>query len=212
MTAAQAKEKGGTSVLPEVRPRRMLQLGAGLPLAYGRVTVPLLYRLLAVHTYYRAINNRGFAIEQRGASNLLASVLGDLEGPGAPVEETAGSEARNAASLYVGHDTNLDGLAVLLNLSWAPLQGAPYPRDATPPGSMLRLTRSGDGADAVVSADFLYTSFEVPLGPDQLGQMWGTPAKFSGGREQMPLSKFAAAARGVLDWRCVRNATGEASS
>ena len=44
----------------------LLQYGAGLPIAYGRITPAQLYELLELHVYYRAVNDRPFAVEQRG--------------------------------------------------------------------------------------------------------------------------------------------------
>ena len=140
---------GGTYVAGAWIEAMLLQYGAGLPIAYGRITPAQLYELLELHVYYRAVNDRPFAVEQRGGSNLLAHALADLRGGG------------GGASLYVGHDTNLDQFGVLCDLAWDDI--APYPANATPPGSMLRLTASdacanfplgGGLCERVVSADF----------------------------------------------------------
>lgn len=100
---------GGSFVASSWIEAMFLQLGAGLPMAYGRVDVETLYKeLLPLHVYYRSISDRGFAVERRGESNLLAHMLRDLSAPEAGV------------SLYVGHDTNLDGIAVTLPLGTFP--------------------------------------------------------------------------------------------
>ena len=111
---------GGTYVAGAWIEAMLLQYGAGLPIAYGRITPAQLYELLELHVYYRAVNDRPFAVEQRGGSNLLAHALADLRGGG------------GGASLYVGHDTNLDQFGVLCDLAWDDI--APYPANATPPG------------------------------------------------------------------------------
>ena len=66
-------------------------------------------------------------------------------------------EPGNHATLYVGHDGNLDGLAVLLGLRWA----APPPYRGgevlpTPPGSALLFDVSPTDQ---VSVSFLYPTF-----------------------------------------------------
>ena len=185
---------GGTYVAGAWIEAMLLQYGAGLPIAYGRITPAQLYELLELHVYYRAVNDRPFAVEQRGGSNLLAHALADLRGGG------------GGASLYVGHDTNLDQFGVLCDLAWDDI--APYPANATPPGSMLRLTASdacanfplgGGLCERVVSADFLYTTFETTD-----GAMRVAPATFAGGARTMPLRRFEEKAAAAIDARCVR--------
>ena len=73
-------------------------------------------------------------VERRGGSNLLSHMMDDL------------ASAEGGASVYVGHDTNLDEIAVLLDLAWE--SAAPYPANTTAPGSLLRLTRTGDEVTA----------------------------------------------------------------
>jgi hypothetical protein len=199
--------------------------------------------------YYRQVNDRGYLIEQRGQSNLLAHLLDDLgggsqEGGSPTAAEAAAAEAAGSlagepsspspsasAALYVGHDTQLDGLAVLLNLTWA---APPYPTDVTAPGSMLRLTVSGEGEEAMVQADYLYTTFETTGGQMHVattrfkggeleggfkgGELEGgastsstsstSSASSGGGSNRMPWRAFMQAVRASIDWRCVRNATG----
>ena len=116
---------------PEIASRAARLLPRGARSARDRICA------VAVTPSTWQINDRPFLIEQRGQSNLLAAALRDLEDSPA-VHVAHGSPA---ATFYVGHDTNLDGLGVLLNLSWAP---EPYPRDATPPGAILRLSAAGD--------------------------------------------------------------------
>ena len=113
------------------------------------------------------INDRPFLIEQRGQSNLLAAALSDLDG--SPAVHVAHD---SPATFYVGHDTNLDGLGVLLNLSWAP---EPYPCDATPPGAILRLSAVGDE----IRADYMCAPTHVRIIPDLLETYYGLTADYT---------------------------------
>ncbi len=207
---------GGVYVSGAWAEAMLLQYGAGLPVAYGRVDPAALYALLELHIYYRSINSRGWVISQRSSSNALAHALSDLhanesreaeglvevenvEGEAfdaTRAESPSGEPAGSIASVYVGHDTQLDGLAVLLNLTWS---APPYPRDATPPGAMLRFRRTGSGDDARVEASFLYTTFG-----DELGTMRVANATFgASGAHTISLAQFTAAATAAIDWSCV---------
>jgi len=173
---------GGSFVASSWIEAMFLQLGAGLPMAYGRVNASTLYNeLLELHVYYRAVSVRGLDIERRGESNLLAHMLSDLAAPD------------NGVSLYVGHDTNLDGISVMLDLAWP--KAAPYPANTTVPGGMLRLSTEG----GVVSAAFMYTD----LSKDE-GDLLEVEALFPNGKSTIALSDLQAMAKARIDERCVR--------
>ena len=174
---------GGSNAASSWIEAMLLQLGAGLPMAYGRVTPAQLYDLLELHVYYRAVAVRGLAIERRGESNLLAHMMRDLLTPA------------SGASLYVGHDTNLDGIAQLLDLAW---DATPYPTNTTVPGGILRLTASGTGKDATVSGAFLYSNLA-----DGDGKMREVEASF-GGKGSISLAELSNLAKQKIDARCVR--------
>ena len=173
---------GGSFVASTWIETMLLQQGAGLPMGYGRVDAATLYDLLELHVYYRAIACRGVAIEQRGESNLLAHMLRDLEAN------------QMGVSLYVGHDTNLDGVSALLDLAWP--TAPPYPANTTVPGGTLRLTRM---AGSVVCASFLYTTFG-----DAEGSMSAVDAIFPGGKSCIPLAQLSDLVKHAVDKRCVR--------
>ena len=135
--------------------------------------------------YYRAISAKGFATERRGESNLLAHMLQDLAAP------------NHGVSLYVGHDTNLDGIAVMLSLAWP--NASPYPSNTTVPGGILRFTTNGVGAAATVSAAFLYTDFK-----DASGNLTEVEAHFPNGKSTVTLSALRSMADERIDKRCVR--------
>ena len=100
-------------------------------------------------------------------------------------------------SLYVGHDTNLDGIAVMLDLAWPDV--APYPANTTVPGGMLRLSAEGTGANASVSAAFLYTDLSLDV-----GKLLEAEALFANGQSRTTLGELQRLARARIDKRCVR--------
>ena len=177
---------GGSFVASSWIEAMLLQQGAGLPMGYGRVTPDMLYEMLELHVYYRAVADKPFAIEQRGQSNLLAHMLKDLQ------------VADGGVSLYVGHDTNLDGISVMLSLSWP--HAPPYPANTTVPGSMLRLTTSGVGDAATVQAAFIYPKTFT----NDDGDVAEVEALFANGKSTMPLAELASLANSRIDPRCVR--------
>ena len=140
-----------------------------------------------IHVYARAINDRPWAIERRGGSNMLAHARRDLvEGSG--------------ATLYVGHDTTLDQMGVLLNLTFADMP--PYPTNTPAPGSILKLEAAddADGGRSVTATYFYVEDFENDDG--ELATAGGTT--FAGGATSMPLEEFAARANATIDYACVR--------
>ena len=140
-----------------------------------------------IHVYARAINDRPWAIERRGGANMLAHARRDLvEGSG--------------ATLYVGHDTTLDQMGVLLNLTFADMP--PFPTNTPAPGSILKLEASddADGGRSVTATYFYVEDFEHDDGA--LARAGSTT--FAGGATSMPLEEFAARANATIDYACVR--------
>ena len=162
-----------------------LQLGAGLPMVYGRVDLPTLYKLMHVVGYYRTVTAKIVKLVRQSQANILARAMQDLA---CGVEEDCSRRVR----LYVGHDTQLDGLAALLDLSW---HAPPYPADSSPPGSMIRLTADGDGK---VSAAFLSSTFDG----EHAGAVSEVAATIDG-KASMPLWELQKRVNETIDWGCV---------
>ena len=184
---ADGKWRGGAAIAAAWIEAMLLQLGAGIPPAYGRADAADVYALLDIHVYARAINDRPWAIERRGGSNILAHARRDLvEGSG--------------ATLYVGHDTTLDQMGVLLNLTFADMP--PYPTNTPAPGSILKLEAAddADGGRSVTATYFYVEDFEHDDGA--LARAGSTT--FAGGATSMPLEEFAARANATIDYACVR--------
>lgn len=186
MVSADGYYDGGLFAAASWVEAMLLQFGSGLPVAYGRVNASYLYELLELNVYYRALNDRPMVVERRGGSNLLSHMMDDL------------ASAEGGASVYVGHDTNLDEIAVLLDLAWE--SAAPYPANTTAPGSLLRLTRTGDE----VTADFLYTTFETAD-----GALTTAPVALAGA-PSMTLAALQAKATQRIDPKCVLKAASSA--
>lgn len=176
--------RGGTAIAAEWVEALLFQLGAGLDVGYGRFDAADVYALTDIHLYARAINDQGAAVARRYASNLLAHVvraLGDAGG----------------AALYVGHDTNVEQVAALLNLTWAI---PPYADNLVPPGSILRLRAADvgdDGARRAVVGDLLYVTFEQ-------GALHTKPVAFDAVQPSLDLADFTTRAQASLDAPCVR--------
>lgn len=115
---------------------------------HGNVSTELMYQLLAWQHWYRSVTS---IIPPRAVGNapLLAAARRAL--------------SQDGATVFMGHDGNLDGIAMLLNLSWtAPPYWSGDGRKLlpTPPGSALHLTRS----DAGIKVEFAYPVFTSPSG------------------------------------------------
>lgn len=109
-----------------------------------------MYELIAWQHWARSVSKAFNAQHATANTGLLHELLSAL------------SSDLPSASIYVGHDGNLDGLATLLDLHWA---APPYVGGAallpTPPGSALRFRTDGEaaGGDARVEVSFLYPVF-----------------------------------------------------
>ena len=116
-------------------------------------------RLLPVHTRVQNALQRFPAIAKQEGMPLLLFMAEALAGT-SPLKEV------NDASLVVlsGHDTNIVNVAGLLGLHW---NNAPFPKDSTPPGSMLvfRLWETPKGN--VVQASFQCQTTAAFLSSDE---------------------------------------------
>lgn len=115
--------------------------------------------LLPVHTRVQNTLQRHPAIARQEGLPLLLLMAETLAGS-SPLKEA------NRAGLVVfsGHDTNIVNLAGLLGLHW---DNTPFPRDSTPPGSMLvfRLWESPRGP--LVQASFVCQTPSAMLSTDE---------------------------------------------
>ena len=120
----------------------LMQYGAGLPVAWGELKPAEMYQLQQMHVYEWSIDRSAKPIEQAKSSRMLSAIVEALGEPG------------NTTTIFVGHDTDLNGLAVLLELGWRAL---PYPDNTTAPNVALRFRTQTEGRVAV---DVVYTTYE----------------------------------------------------
>ena len=108
-------------------------------------------------------------------SNLLHHIISELD----PENTTLPRGTR----MYVGHDSDLDGLATILDLSWS---SPPFPPNATTPGSGLRFDiLLGEQSEYFVEINLYYTTFKSDKAP-----VFVVPAFFSHGSNRMKFSDF----------------------
>ena len=189
---------GASSVGGMIVEQFLMQLGdgGGVPVAWGELDAAGVYDAVRLRVFQRAASARVPQVAARAQSNLLYATLNKLN------DFSSG----NGTTFYVGHDTNLDQLASLLDTAgliatpgaW---QAGPYPADATPPGSALvfRATRDSDdddaaGGAATVSVQFMSAALDGSNGGD---------LAFDTVVDAMPLASFAQQVTAALDMKCV---------
>jgi 4-phytase/acid phosphatase len=102
--------------------------------AWGRISPLQLGQLLALHAAYSDINLRTPVIARAYAGHLATRILATLQ-QGAGLKETGAIGPAPARIVFlVGHDTNIETLAGLLNLHWMLSE---QPADPTSTGGAL---------------------------------------------------------------------------
>jgi hypothetical protein len=122
----------------------LMQYGAGLPVAWGELTPVEMYALQQMHVYEWAIDRSAKPIEQAKSSHMLAAIVDLLGQPG------------NATTIFVGHDTDLNGLGVLLEVGW---RVPPFPDNTTAPNVALRFHYDETRAGGRIAVDVVYTTY-----------------------------------------------------
>ena len=147
---------GGTSVASDVAEMFLMQLGGDLTVAWDSLNSTEVYRYLAAHIYYRGVQDRAQEVVAYDHSYMAAEIVNTLKG---------GFE--EGTRVMVGHDGDLDALAVLFGLEWVT---PPFPTNATTPGSALRFDvdenddvkltvyyQVFDGSDTLLESDVDFT-------------------------------------------------------
>ena len=129
----------------------LLEYGDGMPMAsvgWGNVDEAEIGRLLALHSVYFSLIHQTPALAKVEASYMLEYITSTLaQGvTGKPMDAAKGKPGDKLV-IFVGHDTNIAGVASLLGLHWH-LDGRD---DDTPPGTELsfELWQSPNGAYSV---------------------------------------------------------------
>jgi len=145
---------------------------------------------LDLDLFWFEINYGATLIAQNENSNVLYHMATYLQN--SLKTNTTGTQ------IFVGHDTNIDGVGGLLDLTWP---SPPYPLNATSPGSALRLDlhKVGDGHE--IRASFLSTTFI-----DTRGHLTITPALFTQTRmSRIDLNSFMLLVSNSIDKKCTSN-------
>ncbi len=122
---------------------------------WGAVNGEVLENLMQVHSDIFDVVNRANGVALPKASQLTALLASALLGRDlglakvAPAIKAPAQAAK--VSIFVGHDTNIAGVAALLGLNWR-LPG--FAQNQIPPGSCLVLQLWRDGAKNYVTAAF----------------------------------------------------------
>ena len=193
--AASGWLNGASSVGGMIAEQWLMQLGSGTPggsqggvqVAWGKLDAQGVYDNIQLRVFQRSIAARVPQVARRAQSNLLWQTLGKL----------SDFESGNGTTFYVGHDSNLDQLASLLDQAGLPWrwQTAPFPADSTPPGSALvfRATRDASGSESVSVAHM-----SARLDGASAGAL-----TFDTFIKPMPLASFTETVTKALDLDCV---------
>ena len=118
---------GGTAVASAFAEAFLMELGGGLPVAWGGATEDAVYDFLATHIYYRSVQDRVFSKVQRSHSYMARSIVEFLFAD-VGREATPRESPREASLAFIGHDGDLDALAEMFGLQW---HARPFPPNST---------------------------------------------------------------------------------
>jgi hypothetical protein len=187
-----------------------MQLGGGLEVGWGMVTADEANHLLQMQAYSWAITRRIPKIEKSKSSCMLAAILsalaapepvvaprrkeaGDVGGSGGDGarDETSNTESNdtNTTTIFVGHDTDVNGIGTLLDIGW---KASPYPDNTTAPNVGLRFESVGDH----ITIDFVYTLLDLDTGVLETSHI-----------TNVSMASFCSAASAAIDWGCAPKPT-----
>ena len=153
-----AEYKGPLTLASTLSENLLLEYTEGMPSAnvgWGCLDGAKLRSLIDLHTAATDYTQRTHIIARAQASNLLDHIARSLQqaASGKPV---AGALSRitDRALFLIGHDTNLENIAGMLNLNWIE-DGR---RDDTPPGSALIFELWKDRASSSYSVKVYFTA------------------------------------------------------
>ena len=157
----------------------LMQLGGGMEVGWGEVAPADVYRFNQLQVFDWTVTRRAVPIEQAKSSKMLAAILVAL------------AQNDNTTTIFMGHDTDVNGVGTLLNIGW---KAPPFSDNTTAPSVALRFESSTTGAMAI---DFVYPSFD-----NETGLLNSSPV-FRGSE-----ASFCEKARRFIDWSCASKHTG----
>jgi 4-phytase/acid phosphatase len=132
-----AELRGPLNTASTMTENLLLEYTDGMPMdqvGWGRVDLATLMQLMPLHTAASDLTRRSSYLAKIQASNALAHILKTMEqaATGKAVPGALG-KPEDRAIVFVGHDTNLNNIAGMLNINWL----VDSRRDDTPPGGAL---------------------------------------------------------------------------
>lgn len=154
-----------------------LERTSSMPVAWGDLTDAGLIELSKLRVVYFLAMYGGRDIAQRYASGILAALL---------YPQSTG------ATVFVGHDTNLQGVQSLLGLEW---QCGPWSANSLPPLSGLLFSHEGGSVRVQAVCPSLESAAPLAMGV----------ASFAGGRSELPEAEFSSLVLPAVEWQCVNS-------
>jgi hypothetical protein len=147
---------GACQAAAEFTERLLMEWGGNMTVGWSSLSAEQIPQIMLLHAWHFYNWFAPPEVYRYLGASLARAILRDV------------SAAEGGTTLYVGHDTDLMVLKGMLGLLWTP---APFPSNATIPGSMLRFVREGDRVRA--------TLFYVKTFSDTSGEMLSVDAAFS---------------------------------
>lgn len=149
-------QEGNCMLASEFTERLLMEWGGDMSIGWGHslASPENIPRLLQLHAWYREVNDAVLVIDRTHSASIARAVLESLD--------------KGGTTIFVGHDSQLDGLKSIMGLGW---DASPFPANVTLPGSMLRFQRDG----AKVTASYIF----VPNFTDDSGDMEIAPAQWA---------------------------------
>lgn len=142
-----------------------MEWGGGYQVAWGNFNPDELQQLLVLHTWFRQVvhSKARASVHRASIARDLLAVLDAAEG---------------GTTIFVGHDTQQNGLNAILDLGW---DASPLPVNATIPGSFLRFDLTEDTVSATYHfiANFSREDGEMTNALASFGQAWGNSVPLS---------------------------------
>jgi 4-phytase/acid phosphatase len=204
---------GALAIASEAAEIFLLEYAEGMEaeqVAWGRLNLAQMLQTFRLHTEAFDLMERTPYLARRQGSALLmraAAAVTSGHSSGLGATDNAVRDAKFVA--YIGHDTNIDNLAAIMDVTWTQ---AGYQRNQTPPaGALVFELRQGPDRKQRVYTSYVAQSLEqmrkvTPLTLD--APPLKTPLRLRGCSANTPgfpclIDEFAVAIRNAIDRDCV---------
>ena len=155
---------GGSSVSSSFAEAFLMQLGGSMEVAWGEITREDVYDFLTTHIYARGVADRVLRSVSHSHTIMTKRIIKFLE-----------NSDESGTLILVGHDGDLDALATMFGLSW---HTAPFPPNATTPGSAIRFDLLVDENDDMFQEEEVEASIYYQIF-DGTASVHTSPARFT---------------------------------